>query len=84
MIPLRTALQQLTQAPAVLVTVLDARGSVPRGRGTRMLVLADGFAATIGGGHLEYQAIAHARRLLAGQTQQLQIRHVLGPSLGQC
>ncbi|MFM8865175.1 MAG: xanthine dehydrogenase accessory protein XdhC [Limnohabitans sp.] len=68
----------------MIVTVLDARGSVPRGSGTRMLVLADGFAATIGGGHLEYQAIAHARRLLAGQTQELQLRHVLGPSLGQC
>ena len=84
MIPLRTALQHLAQAPAVLVTVLDARGSVPRGSGTRMLVFADGLAATIGGGHLEYQAMAHARRLLAGETQALQIRHVLGPSLGQC
>jgi xanthine dehydrogenase accessory factor len=84
LISLRTALQQLAQAPAVLVTVLDARGSVPRGAGTRMLVLADGFAATIGGGHLEYQAIAHAHRLLAGETDELRIRHVLGPSLGQC
>ena len=54
MISLRTALQHLTQAPAVLVTVLDVKGSVPRGSGTRMLVFADRFAATIGGGHLEY------------------------------
>ena len=84
MIALRTALQQLGREPAVLVTVLDVRGSVPRGSGTRMLVFADGFAATIGGGHLEFQAIAHARRLLAGQADERLIRHVLGPSLGQC
>jgi len=84
LISLRTALQHLTQAPAVLVTVLDVKGSVPRGSGTRMLVFADRFAATIGGGHLEYQAIAHARRLLTGEAQELRIRHVLGPSLGQC
>ncbi len=84
MISLHNALQQLGQAPAVLVTVLDVRGSVPRGSGTRMLVFADAFAATIGGGHLEFQAIAHARRLLAGETRERQIKHVLGPSLGQC
>jgi xanthine dehydrogenase accessory factor len=84
LISLRTALQQLAQAPAVLVTVREVRGSVPRGPGTCMLVFAQDFAATIGGGHLEYQAIAHARQLLAGHTQQTQLRHVLGPSLGQC
>jgi xanthine dehydrogenase accessory factor len=84
LISLRTALQKLDHSPAVLVTVLDVRGSVPRGSGTCMLVFADAFAATIGGGHLEFQAIAHARSLLAGQTDALQIRHVLGPSLGQC
>ena len=84
MISLRTALHQLAQAPAILVTVLDVRGSVPRGSGTRMLVFSDGFAGTIGGGHLEFQAIAHARRLLAGEAGELNVRHVLGPSLGQC
>ena len=84
LIPLRQALHQLAHAPAVLVTVLATQGSVPRSPGTRMLVLPGGFAATIGGGHLEYQAIAHAQALLAGQTQDLQLRQVLGPSLGQC
>ena len=84
MIPLRSALQQLAVQPAVVVTVLAVQGSVPRGEGTRMLVFADRFAGTIGGGHLEFQALAHARGLLAGQTEALQIRHVLGPSLGQC
>ncbi len=84
MLSLRRALEQLKHSPAVMVTVLESQGSVPRGRGTRMLVFADDLAATIGGGHLEYQAIAHARQLLAGQAQALQLRQMLGPSLGQC
>ncbi len=84
MIPLRLALQQLALQPAVVVTVLTVQGSVPRGEGTRMLVFADRFAGTIGGGHLEFQALAHARGLLAGQAEEMQVRHVLGPSLGQC
>jgi xanthine dehydrogenase accessory factor len=50
--------------PAVVVTVTAARGSVPREAGTRMLVGADTVVGTIGGGHLELEAIAHARRLL--------------------
>ncbi|MEK8027695.1 xanthine dehydrogenase accessory protein XdhC [Pseudaquabacterium rugosum] len=50
---------------AVLVQVLQARGSVPRGAGTRMLVAADALAGTIGGGHLEWRATAAARALLA-------------------
>ncbi len=84
LLPLGLALQRLAHAPGVLVTVLGTQGSVPRASGTRMLVLADGVAATIGGGHLEFQAIAHARELLAGRSVALQLRQVLGPSLGQC
>ena len=84
MISLHTALQKLAHEPAVLVTVLDVRGSVPRGPGTSMLVFARDFAATIGGGHLEFQAIAHARQMLQGQSNETRLRHVLGPSLGQC
>ena len=34
--------------PAMLVQVLEARGSVPREAGTRMLVAADAVAGTIG------------------------------------
>jgi xanthine dehydrogenase accessory factor len=78
------ALQQLAREAGVVVTVLATQGSVPRGAGTRMVVFAQGEQGTIGGGHLEYQAIAHARLLLARQTDQTQLRHVLGPSLGQC
>ena len=78
------ALQQLAHEAGVVVTVVVTKGSVPRGPGTRMLVFAQGEQGTIGGGHLEYQAIAHARLLLTGQTQETQLTHVLGPSLGQC
>lgn len=78
------ALGRLNTDPAVRVTVQATQGSVPRGPGTHMLVFAQGEQGTIGGGHLEFQALAHARRLLAGQTQQTTLRQVLGPNLGQC
>jgi len=70
--------------PAVVVEVQRARGSVPREAGTRMLVAADEVLGSIGGGHLELQAIADARALLAGGGAPL-MRHIaLGPTLGQC
>lgn len=71
--------------PAMEVQVLSHRGSVPREAGTRMLVAADAVAGTIGGGHLEWQAIAQARRQLAeGASGPLDTAVALGPSLGQC
>lgn len=81
-------------APAVLVTVARAEGSVPREAGTHMLVTAQGQQDTIGGGHLELKAIAIARDMLATATSagagaayaaapKLE-RFPLGPSLGQC
>ncbi len=71
--------------PALVVEVLDARGSVPRGSGTRMLVSSTQRVGTIGGGHLELKAIAQARALLAGHGQPPQsVHYPLGPALGQC
>lgn len=71
--------------PAMLVQVIEHRGSVPRETGTRMLVAADGVAGTIGGGHLELQAIARARAgLAAGDTAPQDQTIALGPTLGQC
>ncbi len=78
------ALLRLAVEPAVLLSVRASQGSVPREAGTSMLVFAQGEEGTIGGGHLEFQALDHARRLMAGQTAQLVLRQVLGPSLGQC
>lgn len=69
---------------AVLVQVSEARGSVPREAGTRMLVAADALSGTIGGGHLEWQAIARAREMLTGNAPRQSIHYPLGPSLGQC
>ena len=71
--------------PAVLVEVTDTRGSVPREAGTRMLVSASRLAGTVGGGHLELQAIELARRKLASDDASAQSAHYpLGPALGQC
>lgn len=71
--------------PAMLVQVIEHRGSVPREAGTRMLVAADAVAGTIGGGHLELQAITRARSLLADPRTEPQDQAIaLGPSLGQC
>ena len=70
--------------PAVVVTVLQAKGSVPREAGTRMLVSARAVAGTIGGGHLELKAIEAARRLLAGADEPREQHLPLGPALGQC
>lgn len=49
-----------------------------------MAVFALETVGTIGGGHLEWQAIAHARALLAGKADAGTVRYALGPSLGQC
>lgn len=83
------SLQALPEnAPAILITVTAAKGSTPRGTGTRMLVTAQHQYDTIGGGHLEWKAIAHARLWLAENAgHDNTARHLdlaLGPSLGQC
>lgn len=71
--------------PAMVVQVLQARGSVPREAGTRMLVAADAVHGSIGGGHLELQAIQRARAMLADTVTAAQDQAVaLGPALGQC
>jgi xanthine dehydrogenase accessory factor len=69
---------------AVLVTVVAAKGSVPRAPGTRMIVTAEAIHGTIGGGHLEYKAIDIARGLIAGCGARALHRFPLGASLGQC
>lgn len=71
--------------PAVLVTVIAARGSVPRRPGAWMAVTPDAVIGTIGGGHLEWDAVAAARDALATRRTGPWEREVaLGPSLGQC
>lgn len=89
-------LQCLAEGPAVLVQVQATKGSAPRDAGTWMAVLYEDLIGTIGGGHLEFQAIDRARQMLASGSALVaasgvqpakpveQQRIALGPSLGQC
>ena len=66
------------------VVIAGHKGSTPRESGTSMLVFADGSAGTIGGGRLEFDAVASAREMLAGESGTRVRRQALGPALGQC
>jgi xanthine dehydrogenase accessory factor len=68
----------------VLVTVVEERGSVPREVGAQMLVTASGFLGSIGGGSLEWKAMAEAQGMLRGSSESKSSRFTLGPDLGQC
>jgi xanthine dehydrogenase accessory factor len=72
---------------AVLVTVVEARGSAPREPGARMTVGETELFDTIGGGQLEHAAIESARLMLNrgddGCVNTLE-RHALSPRMGQC
>lgn len=86
--PMQDWLQQLDRllrsAPVARVVVGSLRGSAPREPGASMLVTAEAIYGTVGGGHLEWRAIAAARELLAaGQPGRVQ-RYILGTELGQC
>jgi xanthine dehydrogenase accessory factor len=70
-----------------MVTVAGTKGSAPREAGARMVVHPDGaFSGTIGGGTLEWRAIAMAQALLAKERAKgAEIRNfTLGPDMGQC
>ncbi len=84
MVPVKRLLQALQSEPATLVSVAQVQGSGPREAGAWMAVTAAGLIGSIGGGHLEFEAIAHAQSLLRGQQLLLQRRFALGPALGQC
>ncbi|MFT4048166.1 MAG: xanthine dehydrogenase accessory protein XdhC, partial [Solimonas sp.] len=70
----------------VRVVVAAVRGSAPREAGACMLVTHDALLGTIGGGHLEWQALNTAHSLLgAARLPQARVqRYVLGTELGQC
>src|SRR5882762_7675037 len=72
---------------AALVTLAQAQGSSPREAGARMVVAPNGaFTGTIGGGALEWGALAEAQALLARRDGPAATRldKALGPDLGQC
>lgn len=79
----------LGPSPAVaLVEVSEAKGSTPREAGAWMLVSSAATFGTIGGGQLEFMAIARAREMLAascdGKGGVLTLSVPLGPEIGQC
>ncbi len=87
---------QLQHADGVLVSVGSVQGSGPREKGAWMAVFPQTLVNTIGGGHLEFQAITEARALMARPVSEnsastathedntLTTRYALGPALGQC
>ena len=88
---LNRLLERIQTAPACLVTVESTQGSVPRECGAWMALFAGEPEplGTIGGGHLELQAMQEARERLADHlagrpARPAVLRQALGPSLGQC
>lgn len=77
---------KLTAEQLVLVRPIRTQGSTPRDTDAWMAVYGERVIGSIGGGHLEFEAIARARAMLAGTAPipaEAQ-RYALGPSLGQC
>lgn len=74
------------EGSAALVSVTAAEGSAPREAGARMVVRPSGaFHGTIGGGALEYEALARATAALGqGRSPTQRVVQALGPQLGQC
>ena len=68
----------------VRITVIRVSGSTPREAGAAMLVWPDAIRGTIGGGALEWQAMAEARAMLAEGRETQEWTVPLGPALGQC
>jgi xanthine dehydrogenase accessory factor len=74
----------LNNSPAAaLIEVAEAKGSTPREKGAWMLVSPTATFGTIGGGQLEFMAIARAREAMASFSP-LSLDIPLGPEIGQC
>ena len=69
---------------AVLVTVAEVHGSAPREAGAWALATPEGFHGSIGGGALEFEALARAQALLHTRPEEEHMTLSLGPDLGQC
>ena len=73
------------EGAAALVTIAQVEGSAPRERDAFMVVRPSGaFRGTIGGGALEFEAIAQAREALTRMAPAHRRSRSLGPDLGQC
>ncbi len=76
----------MQKGPVVRVVITGFEGSAPRETGASMLVWQDGQSGTIGGGALEFQMAARARKLLGqiGDWRREIVKMPLGPALNQC
>ena len=69
----------------VMATISSVDGSSPREAGARLALTGQGFTGTIGGGALEWRALARAQALARrGGFALVRERLALGPALGQC
>jgi xanthine dehydrogenase accessory factor len=66
------------------ISVLKAEGSTPRDSDAIMMVSRSGMIGTIGGGRLEFDAVASARNLLKSNANRKRESISLGPEIGQC
>lgn len=70
---------------AVIRVALDrVRGSSPREAGAAIFVAPEDLHGTIGGGRLEYMAVARAREMLETGVLLDRMDLPLGPEIGQC
>ena len=67
-----------------MVSVIATHGSVPREVGAWMVITREGYHGSIGGGTLEWHAMAEAQRMLGKRAATKIITKILGPDLGQC
>jgi xanthine dehydrogenase accessory factor len=72
------------QGPCALISILSTKGSTPRDTDAWMIVTSQGFHGSIGGGTLEWKAMAEAQSMLHKQEKRRVSDFVLGPDLGQC
>lgn len=73
------------ETAVVLVMLADRHGSAPRESGATMIVGTDLQLGSIGGGRLEWLALAEARALLMDDTACTRlVRYPLAASAGQC
>ena len=82
---MRDARDILTGAASVIhARITRVQGSSPRDEGAEMFITATALAGTIGGGQAEWQALNHARDMLAQGEMRGNLDIALGPEIGQC
>ncbi|MBU5330830.1 XdhC family protein [Anaerocolumna aminovalerica] len=65
-------LSEEENVPKALITVISAKGSVPRGAGAKMIVYPDGrIVGSVGGGCSEAAVIGDARRMIGTGTYKI-------------